>query len=42
MKHFKLDLNDTYAFGDGDNDYDMLKTVGYGIAMGNTQSNLKI
>lgn len=41
MKHFKLDLNDTYAFGDGDNDYDMLKTVGYGIAMGKHTKQLE-
>jgi HAD superfamily hydrolase (TIGR01484 family) len=29
-----LDLKSTYAFGDADNDYDMLCTVGNGIAMG--------
>ncbi|MEG1441420.1 MAG: HAD hydrolase family protein, partial [Oscillospiraceae bacterium] len=30
----------TYAFGDGDNDYDMLKFVGTGIAMGNHTERL--
>ena len=34
-EHFKLPLENTYAFGDGMNDYDMLKAVGHGIAMGN-------
>lgn len=32
--HFNLPLENTYAFGDGMNDYDMLKCVGHGIAMG--------
>lgn len=29
-----MDLDKTYAFGDGVNDYHMLQTVGHGIAMG--------
>ncbi len=33
IKAFGLSLDDTYAFGDGENDYDMLKTVGNGIVM---------
>lgn len=33
-EHFGLPLENTYAFGDGMNDYDMLKCVGHGIAMG--------
>lgn len=31
----KVDLHDTYAFGDGYNDVVMLKAAGHGIAMGN-------
>lgn len=31
----KISLADTIAFGDGDNDREMLKLVGHGIAMGN-------
>lgn len=29
-----LELENTYAFGDGENDYDMLRQAGHGIAMG--------
>ncbi|MEG2669141.1 MAG: HAD hydrolase family protein, partial [Oscillospiraceae bacterium] len=35
-----INISDTYAFGDGDNDYDMLKFVGTGIAMGNHTERL--
>lgn len=31
---FGLDIADTYAFGDGENDLEMLSSVGHGIAMG--------
>ncbi len=34
MERFSLALNDTYAFGDGDNDRGMLAAVGHPIAMG--------
>ncbi len=34
IEHLNLDYQNTYAFGDGGNDYDMLKTVGTGVAMG--------
>lgn len=39
----KLDvpIEDTIAFGDSMNDYDMLKTAGTGIAMGNSVDELK-
>lgn len=41
IKHCHLDIKNTYAFGDGDNDYDMLKSVGTGIAMGVHSPSLK-
>ena len=31
-----IDIKDTMAFGDGENDIEMLKTVGIGVAMGNS------
>ena len=34
MEHFGLDRSSAYAFGDADNDLDMLGAVGTGIAMG--------
>lgn len=36
-----LDLSDAVAFGDGENDLDMLKRVGFSIAMGNAHPRLK-
>lgn len=36
-----IPLADTVAFGDGENDLDMLKTAGLGIAMGNGSDELK-
>lgn len=30
-----IDVKDSYAFGDGDNDIEMLSTVGFSMAMGN-------
>ncbi len=33
MEFYGLDEADTYAFGDADNDYEMFRTVGFGIAM---------
>lgn len=40
-KHFDLPLDHVYAFGDGNNDYEMLKTVGHGVAMGNAVQRTK-
>jgi Cof subfamily protein (haloacid dehalogenase superfamily) len=40
MKHLGIDIEDTYAFGDSLNDIDMLKYVKYGIAMGNSSSQI--
>lgn len=41
IQRLGFDLNDTYAFGDGLNDIEMLQTVGYGVAMGNSVEELK-
>lgn len=35
VERLGFDLSDVYAFGDGLNDLEMLKTVGTGVAMGN-------
>ena len=35
LQYFKLRPEEAIAFGDGDNDIEMFKQVGYGIAMGN-------
>lgn len=40
IKYLGIDINDTYAFGDSANDIDMLKYVKYGIAMGNSSSEI--
>ena len=37
-----VDIENTYAFGDGKNDIDMLKTVRYGIAMLNASDEVKL
>ena len=36
-----IDINNSYAFGDGKNDIEMLSTVGCGIAMGNASDEVK-
>lgn len=36
-----LPIEESYAFGDGENDIEMLATVGCGIAMGNAAENVK-
>ncbi len=41
VEYFDIDISETMAFGDGDNDIDMLKHVGYGIAMGNASKGAK-
>ncbi len=41
LKHTKMDIKDTYAFGDGINDIEMLQTVENGIAMGNAKDEVK-
>ena len=36
-----IDINDTYAFGDSNNDISMLKTAGHAIVMGNGTEEAK-
>lgn len=38
---YNLDLNKTMAFGDENNDIEMLQNIKYGIAMLNAHTNLK-
>lgn len=38
--YFHLDLEDAIAFGDNFNDYEMLKAVGMGVAVGNAQPEI--
>jgi len=40
-KHFEIDMKDTIAFGDADNDSMLLKEAGIGVAMGNGSENAK-
>jgi len=40
IKYLGININDTYAFGDSANDIDMLRYVKYGIAMGNSSSEI--
>ncbi|HJF31384.1 MAG TPA: Cof-type HAD-IIB family hydrolase [Sporosarcina psychrophila] len=41
LQYFDIDKSEAIAFGDGENDIDMLELVGLGIAMGNCNENLK-
>ncbi len=41
LEFLKIDLKDSYAFGDGRNDIEMLQTVGTGLAMGNAADEVK-
>ena len=41
LAHFGLDKEEAMAFGDGNNDLDMMGAVGTGIAMGNASPKLK-
>lgn len=42
LEYFKLDKAEALAFGDGNNDIDMLQAVGFGVAMGNASDELKM
>ena len=41
LEHFNLKPENAVAFGDGLNDLEMLKAVGFGVAMGNAHPQLK-
>ena len=41
IKYFNIKLEETMAVGDGDNDREMIKHCGIGIAMGNSQDSVK-
>lgn len=41
MEHLNIDQKDTFAFGDGDNDIEMLSFVANGFAMGNGTERAK-
>ena len=41
LDHLNIPLENSYAFGDGKNDIEMLSTVGCGIAMGNASDEVK-
>lgn len=41
INRLNIPIENTYAFGDGMNDYEMLKYVKYGIAMGNATDEFK-
>lgn len=41
LAHFGLSVSEALAFGDGNNDLEMLETVGTGVAMGNASEELK-
>lgn len=40
-KYWNIDIKETMAIGDQDNDIEMVKTAGTGVAMGNATENLK-
>jgi len=41
LKHFNMHLSEVIAFGDGENDIEMIEKCGFGIAMGNATQSLK-
>ncbi len=41
LEHYGLDIKDTYAFGDGLNDIEMIQLCQVGVAMGNAVDELK-
>lgn len=41
LEHYRLDRSEAMAFGDGNNDIEMLEAVGTGVAMGNASDRLK-
>ena len=41
LKHFNIDKEETMAFGDGENDIDMIQHCKIGVAMDNAVDSLK-
>ena len=41
LKHFGISREETIAFGDGENDMEMLEYAGIGVAMGNAEEKVK-
>ena len=41
LNYFNIDHSEAIAFGDGENDIDMIELAGLGIAMGNGSDTLK-
>ncbi|MGB7594933.1 MAG: HAD family hydrolase [Erysipelotrichaceae bacterium] len=41
LRRLKIRWEQVMAFGDGENDTDMLRKAGYGVAMGNAKSNVQ-
>lgn len=41
LRELQINPKDVVAFGDGPNDYEMIKNVGVGVAMGNAIASLK-
>lgn len=41
LEYYHLEKDEAMAFGDGNNDIEMLKTVGHAVAMGNASKELK-
>ena len=41
VEHYNMSIEDTIAFGDSMNDYEMIKAVNYGVVMDNGSSKLK-
>ena len=41
LNHFGFSIENAMAFGDGLNDVEMLENVGFGVAMGNAEPELK-
>ena len=41
LRRLSLDWGEIMAFGDGENDVDMLRRAGVGVAMGNAEAAVK-
>ena len=41
LEYYHIDKSESMAFGDGNNDIEMLEVVGTGVAMGNASEELK-